>query len=375
MRNPIFDLPMTRHPWAMALLCTATLCISACSDPEEEEIPSSESHQAIIVDTITLQYQDWQGTINTFGAVEAAEEIQLSLDFSATVSAVLVDEGESVTIGQLLIEMDQEKPRLRLQQASESALRAKAAMDEAFLNLQRRKKLAERETVAKEILDNAELAVQRAQADYRQALATRQLAEKEQTESRITSPVDGVVDVRAVETGQSVLAGTTLMTLQATEALQVQTWVSEKDIALIGIGAQAKIALSSQHDTVLKGQVKSLGINAHPATGNFPVEVIIEEQAELARPGMTAQLSIEGLTIPSVLLLPEQALVDRNRRRVVYVARDGIAVEIEPLLNAGLSNRIIVLSGLSEGDQLIVSNLERVIDGSQVTTTKGASEQ
>ena len=374
MHSPDTDYCVPCRLLLTALLSTTLLAISACSDPEKDNIAASENLQAIDVDTLTLQYQDWQGSINTFGAVEAAEEIQLSLDFSATVSAVLVDEGEPVSTGQLLIEMDQEKPRLRLQQASEAALRAKAAMDEAFLNLQRRKKLAEQETVSKEILDNAELAVQRAQADYRQAIATRQLAEKEQTESRITSPVDGVVDLRAVETGQSVLAGTTLMTLQATEALQVQTWVSEKDISLVSIGAQAKIFLSSQYGTQLKGQVKSVGINAHPATGNFPVEVIIEEKTELARPGMTAQLSIEGLVIPRVLLLPEQALVDRNRRRVVYIIKNGIAVEVEPLLSAGFSNRIIVLSGLSEGDQLILSNLERVIDGSRVTTTQGASE-
>jgi RND family efflux transporter MFP subunit len=368
MQYPIMSHPMTRHPWLISLLCAAILIVTACSDPDDEEKPTSESNQAIVVDTITLQYQDWQGSIKTFGAVEAAEEIQLSLDFSATVSAVLVDEGESVTIGQLLIEMDQEKPRLRLQQASESALRAKAAMDGAFLNLQRRKKLAEQETVAKEILDNAELAVQRAQADYRQALATRQLAEKEQSESRITSPVDGVVDVRGVETGQSVLAGSTLMKIQATKALQIQTWVSEKDINLVSMGAKATITLTSQPDLQLKGQVKSVGINAHSATGNFPVEVIIDEQASQARPGMTAQVTIEGISIKQVLLLPESVLVDRNRRRVVYVLHDGLAVEVEPLLSAGLSDRLIVLSGLNEGDQLINSKLEQIIDGSQAIT-------
>ncbi len=372
MNYPAPSILLPNRPLLISLLA---VLLSACSDPAAVNTAEVIAPETISVETRVLHYQDWQGNIQTFGAVEATEEIRLSLDFSATVYAVRVDEGEPVKIGQLLIEMEQEKPRLRLQQASELALRAKAALDEAFLNLQRRKKLAELKTVSREILDNAELAVQRAQADYRQALATRQLAEKELAESRILSPVNGVVDVRAVETGQSVLAGTTLMTLQATEALQVQTWVSEKDIARISTGARAITILSSQPGTQLKGQVKSVGINAHPATGNFPVEVIIEEQAELARPGMTAQVTIEGLTIANVLLLPEAALVDRNRRRVVYLLRDGLAVEVEPLLSVGLADRIIILSGLSEGDRLITSNLERIINGSRISTAKDAITQ
>lgn len=355
-------------------LSSLLIAVGGCSQEQGEDSSTPVAQQPIQVETITLQYRDWQASIDTFGAVEAAEEIQLSIDYSATVAKVLADEGEAVKTGQLLIEMDQDKPKLRLQQASEAAIRAKAAMDEAFLNLQRRKKLAELETVSKEILDNAELAVQRARADFRQAQATQQLAEKELSESRITSPVNGVVDVRAVEIGQSAPAGTTLITLQATEALQVQTWVSEKDIARVSIGAQATIALSSQAGTRLKGRVKSVGIKAHPATGNFPVEVIIEEQAELARPGMTALLSIEGLIIPRVLLLPESALVDRNRRRVVYLLREGVAVEVEPLLSAGFSDRLLILSGLNAGDQLISSNLDRIIDGSPVSPIREASQ-
>ena len=89
----------------------------------------------------------------------------------------------------------------------------------------------------------------------------------------------------------------------------------------------------------------------------------------MARPGMTATVEIQELSIPGILLLPEAALVDRNRKRVVYRLVDGIAHAVEPLLSAGLSDQIVVLSGLSPGDKLIISNLESIIDGSQVRST------
>ncbi|MBT4161941.1 MAG: efflux RND transporter periplasmic adaptor subunit [Gammaproteobacteria bacterium] len=353
------------------LVCWGVLfAVAACTDSSElNKNGSARQAQSdpVQVQTTRLRLQDWHGSITTFGSVEAAEEIQLSLDFPATVDEVLVDEGEPVEVGQLLISMEQEKPQLRSQQANEFALRSKAALDDAYLDLQRRRRLAEMETVSKEILDKAKLAVKSSEAAYRQSLAAKRLAEKELAESRITSPVVGVVDVRAVEKGQSVPAGSNLMTIQATRALQVKTWVSEKDVGLVGNGASARIELSSRPTNIFNGKVKSVGISAHPATGNFPVEVVIEDGDQLARPGMTAKVEIQGLTTPKVLLLPEAALVDRNRRRVVYVLQDdGFAREVEPLLNVGLSDQIVILSGLKAGDQLIVSNLEQVIDGSRV---------
>ncbi len=353
-------------PWVMMCLIGA---LTACSDPKDSDIQAEQPRTVVDIQTLTLELQDWTGSIETFGSVEATEEIQLSLDFSATVAAVLVDEGEKVVAGQPLINMEQEKPALRLRQANELALQGKAALDEAFNNLKRRQRLAELETISEEILDNAKLAVRRARANYRQAVASRQLAEKELAESRITSPVKGVVDIRAVETGQSVPAGSTLMVLQATSALQVKTWVSEKDVALISKGASARIELNSRPGSSLTGKIKSIGINGHPSTGNFPVEVIIEDNLEMARPGMTATVEIQELSIPGILLLPEAALVDRNRKRVVYRLVDGIAHAVEPLLSAGLSDQIVVLSGLSPGDKLIISNLESIIDGSQVRST------
>ena len=65
MHNYIIKHPMTRHPWRISLLCAAMLIVTACSGPDEEEKTTSESNQAIVVDTIRLDYQDWQGNIQT----------------------------------------------------------------------------------------------------------------------------------------------------------------------------------------------------------------------------------------------------------------------------------------------------------------------
>lgn len=361
----------TRLPYIAALLAASILLFTACSETTEPTINTASDNRAIAVKILQLQLQSWQGKIKTFGVVEAAEEINISLDFSGIIQKVLVNEGERVSKGQLLIELDQEKLQLKFQQASEYAIQTKAALDEAFLKLKRRKALAEQKTVSREVLDNSELALNKAQAQYREAIAAQLLSQRELNDSKIYSPVNGVIDIKAVEPGENIPAGNTLLTLQAVDTLRIKTWVSEKDINLIRNGASADVFLSSLPGTTFNSTVESVGVNADPNTGNFPVKLIIEKSSDLIRPGMTASITINGLELKNRLLLPEQALVDRNRKKVVFVVNTNndvlTAEKKQPLLTPAQQDQLFILSGLNAGEKLIISSLDNIIDGSVIT--------
>ncbi len=363
-----------KHRHAARVCASVLLCLSlAGCEPEPAAVLDAPVESRLEVSVVELQAQDWQGVITAYGVVQAAEQVNISLDFSGVVKRVLVDEGERVERGQVLLELDTDKQKLRVSQAGENVQRARAAMKEARLNLERRQQLAAQKTVSREVLDNAELALKRSAADYREALASLQLARRVLEDSHVRSPVDGLVESRSVEPGESVMTGSALLKLQTQDLLEVLVWISESDIAYINKGDGATVRLSGLPGQVLAARVESIGVNAHPATGNYPLELLIEQETVLVRPGMTATAEIEGISFPDVLLLPEQALVDRNRRKVVFVERDGRARQVEPLLGAGFSDRLMILSGLESGDRVIVTNLQRVVDGSDVTVVAGDS--
>jgi membrane fusion protein (multidrug efflux system) len=117
-------------------------------------------------------------------------------------------------------------------------------------------------------------------------------------------------------------------------------------------------------------RIQWVGVNADNATGNFPVKLILETGADILRPGMTVSTQMQTGEIPGALLLPENALVDHERRRVVFIEENGVAKIREPVLAAGLSNKLIVLSGLAPGDKIIVSGQRHLIDGAQVLVTE-----
>lgn len=351
-----------RYQWITPLL---GLLLVAC-ETQEATIPETKAPQVLTVQTYTLSAAPWQGKVRAFGVVQAAEEVDVSVDFSGVVKAVHVDEGERIQRGQLLLELDPKKQQLRVQQARQAMERSLAAMDEARLNLERRQQLAEKKTVSREVLDNAKLALTRAAAQYRESMAVLQIAERELAESKLYSPVDGLVDKKTVETGEAVMAGAMLLKLQAVDSLEVQVWISEGDIAYLYLGAEADLTLNGLPGSVFTATVDSIGINADPRTGNFPVKLIFNQGALPARPGMTATVSIKGVTFADSLELPEALLVDRDRRRVVFVYRDGKVHQVEPVLGAGSAGRLLVLSGLQSGDQIIASSLDRMLDGMTV---------
>jgi membrane fusion protein, multidrug efflux system len=363
--------PCIKFPchYLRTLWLAAALSLGACSEAPEPISDDAKPQHRVEVTVEELRPLNWQTTVSTFGVVEALEEVNVAAELFGTVSAVHVNEGDRVKLGQLLLELDPQKRQLAVQQMNQQVQHAEAALKEARQKLQRRRNLAAQETISKEVLDTAQLAVELATAAYQQVLASAELAKRELADTRIFSPTDGLVDIRAVEVGEPVQVGASLITLQAVQGMRVQTWVSEADIAHIRAGDPARVTVSGIAGREYAANTEWVGVNADPATGNFPVKLILSGETDALRPGMTASVELQGISVPDALLLPETALVDRNRRRVVFVVEDGVAQLREPLLAAGFSNRLQILDGLAAGDKVVVAGHADLLDGDAVVVS------
>lgn len=352
----------------------AALLLTACGGETSDTEPAVAAAPAHRVSAQRLEPVSWQGWVESFGVVEALTEVDVASELSGTVSAVYVDEGDRVEPGQLLLELDTRKRELALEQAKQQVERTQIALKEAQLKLERRHSLAERETISQELLDNARLAVDAASATHQQALAARNLAERELADTRIISPTTGLVEVQRVEPGEPVQVGASLIKLQALGGVRVQTWVSEQDVLLLSAGDNAEVSVPGLPGESFAGLVEWVGVKADPATGNFQIKLILDSDHPGLRPGMTARTRMQAKAIDDVLILPETALLDRNRRRMVFVVEDGIAHLREPVLSAGLSGRLQILTGLAPGERVITQGHQSLVDGSPVTVTSTTDE-
>ncbi len=350
-------------------LCCLTLVLTACAADDEAPVPAfhSGNNVPVVVETVLLTPENHAPLITTFGVVEGLEDVDIAAEMSGTVTRVIVREGDAVAAGDVLLELNDEKAEYKLTQARQAAEQASVLLDEARLRYQRRQDLAESDTISKEDLDSARLRLLAVDASHQKARAALQLAERELADASVRSPSDGLVDQRFIEPGEPVTMGTPLLSLQVVHTMRVHTWVSEADVFSLRAGNKAKVTLSGLPQREFEAVVAWVGVNADAATGNFPVKLLLQDESDRIRPGMTATAHIEGLEIDDMLVLPESALVDRDRRRVVFVAvREDdktVARLREPRLAAGFANRLVVLAGVVVGERVIVSNQAQLTDG------------
>ena len=323
------------------------------------------------VEVRVVQEQPWGETISSFGVIDAAQEIVITTDFSERVKKVHVKEGERIEAGRLLIELDRSKQELRLARYRTSLKEARATLTNAQTNLKRQQALFAGRNIPQAKLEETQLALKTARARYEEALAAVRLGERELADRNLTSPASGQIVKRSVEVGETVSPGAALMIIQVVAAVRVITYVTEKDINHLRLGSEATVIAPAVPGRTYTARIESLGTKADPDTGNFSVKLAIPNTEGLLRPGMTARVRLRGLTYEDAILIPDSALVDRNRRRVVYKVVEGRAVQIEPLVSLSSMDLVHVLSGLQAGDQLIVGGIENIVDGTPVRVIGG----
>jgi RND family efflux transporter MFP subunit len=309
---------------------------------------------------MTLQPQEWTMHIQSYGIVQPTEEVDIAIDFSATVKTVHFKEGQKVKAGKTLIQFDDSKRALQLKQADNVVKEAKVQLEQAREVYERRRQLHKKRAISVESYQTAKAEFDSAKAQLQRALASQNLARHELKETRLQSPVSGVISKRDVESGETVLAGQVLASLQTTDTVRVVTYVTEKDINALHLGAEAKITVTGVRGKIYTGRIESIGIKADSRTGNFTVKINVPNPDGLLRDGMSARVIMAGHQYANALLIPRELLVDRNRQRLVYKLVDGKAVAVEPVFAATIGDVLLVLDGLEAGEVLISSGLDNV---------------
>jgi HlyD family secretion protein len=313
------------------------------------------------------------------GNLVYAEQIQLRPEVTGRVAEVLVEEGQTVRKGDLMVRLDPTAFQAELDSATAGVHGAgidiesrRAQLREATRKLDRQRQLVERRLVAKDTFeqlqsekDIAQIAVRAAEQLLRQQQARLDLARNQLDRSVFRAPIDGLVVSVDVKPGETVIAGTvnivgsSLMALANTDVMLAEIRVDEADIARVAIGQPAKVYAAAYPQTALDGRVVSIGSSARQlgtAQGlSFRVQVELEPQRLNFRPGMSCRAEIVTESGASALHVPIAAVRrDAEGQYVWRVTADSRAERAAVTL--GMANDISqeVQTGLSPGDRVVV---------------------
>ena len=320
--------------------------------------------EGVTVTTETIQKRDLESIVSASGKIQPKTLVNISADTMGRVTGLAVNEGDRVTKGQFLLEIDPRNLRTRVEsgeaglQASTSQLQqmrlaieaTKVALKAAQDNYDRQLQLSKAGLTPREVLERAESELRTQQANLRaqeQNLRTQELRIRQERSTlsgqrydlsrvRLESPINGIVTRRNIEEGETAVTGTmnnpgtVLLTIADMSVIEAEVEVDETDIPAVSLGQSAKVTIDAIPGQTFTAKVTEIGNSPIQVTGqaaqatNFKVVLTLDGEIPEVRPGFTCTAEITTAIRKDALAVPIQATTVRE---VVVDAKDQIVRE------------------------------------------------
>lgn len=287
--------------------------------------------------------------------------------------AVLVDRGDTVKRGQLVALVRPSDLPDQLAAARGSLAQTHAQVAQAQANLDRIKQLAPSGIASQQDLQNAETSVATAKATEDAAQAQVGALAVRLGETRIESPLDGVVALRRLDPGALVgpQGSGAIMTIAKIDILRCFISVPERELAGVTVGKDAHVDLDALAGKSLAAKVVRIAPTVDPQTRTVDVEVQVPNPDGLMRPGMYGHGSIVTEVHKNAITAPSQAVLASAGKHYVFTV-EGTKVKrrtVEVGVDGG--DWLEIAQGLGPGDEIVTAGTDALSDGIEVRVQTG----
>jgi membrane fusion protein (multidrug efflux system) len=293
------------------------------------------------------------GEISTFlmqtTTIEAERQVEIIAKVSGQVIKLSAEEGLRVKNGDLLARLDEAELRINFMQTSVSMETDKAMLERA-------QNMLEKNLIAEENYETTRL-------QYESSKAAHEAARLQLAYTSIRAPFDGVVTARNIELGQRVNVNQSLFIIADFNPLRAKIFVPEKDIGRIFVGQKAKITIEAEPGLEFAASVKMVSPVVDPSSGTSKVTIDIDDDRGKLKPGMFASVFITTETHQNALIMLKKALILESDRDQVYIYQNGKAHKVNLLLGFTSGDQVEVLSGLQEGDLVVIAGQDGLREG------------
>lgn len=359
-----------RVVWIAVVLIVVALGIWAMR-PKSPSTGITQTRGAVSfpVEVTRVEAQRVEYEVMAVGSVEAFEVVQVTARVSGVVERVLFAEGTTVTVGQVLAEVEPERYRIAVASARATLSKMEAARAEAEAGLARREAVDAQNPglIPGEELESWRTRVRTATAEADQEQSALSLAELNLRDAFVRAPVAGIMQTRTVETGQYVQPGNVLATLVRRDPLLLRFQVPEHDAGRLGTGLRAFFSVG-EDKREYTSSLLHISERADPLSRMVSVtaEVDDAERTHL-RPGSFARVRIPVGGAVDAPVIPEIAVRPSDRGFLAFVVADSVAHERVLTLGMRTANGLVeVRNGLKPGEWLVVRGGEAISNGSPV---------
>ena len=183
----------------------------------------------------------------------------------------------------------------------------------------------------------------------------------------IKAPISGIVSQKYIEVGEMAIAGNPVVEIVNPKSIEIKVSLTEFDIGKVFIGQEVEVVLASYPNEKFIGKVYYVGPVADPISKKFPVKIQLENFNGKIKAGMVAEVKIITKKQKSVLIIPKSAVFKEKGIEKIYVVKNS-RVKIRNVKTEAIDeNRLKVIEGLSEGEEIIINGNYNLKEGDLVT--------
>jgi len=345
---------MKCHTFIILLL----LSLFGFNNCKEKNKSGLTSIQSIPITVIKVQKKPLLQEISISGNVEGTRTVKLGFMVAGKINFILTQEGQKVAKNQLVASLDPENYAIAKELAD---IQVNQAVDEYT----RLKAMHETRSISEGDFAKIGFGLQMAKAQ--QKLHIKNLAE-----TKLYSPITGVLLKKLAETGEITGTGIPVLVISDISRVKVNAFVPENELHLVKIGQQAQVKVSSL-DSVFVGKVTEVGAVADPAARSFLVRIEINNPQGIIRPGMISEVNLETTLTKEIIELPmEVVLMDYNNTNYVFVTDESSGKAFKRNISLGKlnGNQVEIISGLTENVLVVTAGQHKLTDGTPVTIQK-----
>ncbi len=337
------------------------LLLYACDNKnkEQENVQVPTKPTDVIVQRVVLQ--DIADKYTLPGTVEAWDDIIVPSETAGPITWIGKEEGSYVKRGEAILKINTDNLLANLNSA-------KVQLEDDKKEYFRQKNLFAQKAVSQKQFDTAKKVYDLAQVSYNLAL-------DEYNKSTIKSPVTGIIDDVMPKIGEYVSIGTEIARLIDMSKLKIYVNVPENDVKYLHLGQEVDVYVAEigGKKDIKKGIINYISVVSNNETLTHKVRIDIALDRDI-RPGRIVRADIVRKTFKDVMVADMYAVIEKDDKKVVFINNKNIAEEREVVLGEMIGSKVIIVSGIEPGEELITSGQQFLSNGSTIRLDNDSSE-
>ena len=320
----------------------------------QDRIFHYDREQPINVQTQTLSLKSESEAAQVTGSFMPNRNTKVNSEMQGKIIAINVNEGDFVRKGEVLIQLDASMLKLQLQTLD-------VKIEELNTDIQRFRVLVAADAIQAVKLEKVELGL-------KSAMAQRETILEQIKKTTVYAPFSGVIVMKMAEIGSFAAPGLPLLALTDISRLKFTVNVPESELSQFKMNRTYPITVDAFPDLKLTGKVSMIATQGDMAN-SYPVQFDVKNTKDSKiKAGMFGKLVVAETTSQKSIVIPASAIVGSNKKPQVYLVQNGKVLLHTVGISKRIGDKVVIGSGLSEGNQIVTNGFINLFDGANITT-------